>query len=107
MDMKIAQFSVKTTTVPTSFSVSNDRDRLIYMPLDRYNFEKELNVSALKIVSLFMYADVHVYLNIHIYIYIYICICIYVSQLIGRYEDLRVQAEKERVANFLATEVFI
>jgi hypothetical protein len=42
MDIKIAKFSIETSTVPPSFTVSNDK--LINIPLNKYNFENELNV---------------------------------------------------------------
>ena len=42
---KFAKFSIKTNSVPHSFSVSGDIEELINMNVEGYKFEKELNVS--------------------------------------------------------------
>jgi hypothetical protein len=45
MDSRYAQFAVKPHSVPHRFSVPPEIEELISAPLDRYNFELELNVS--------------------------------------------------------------
>ena len=44
---KIAMFSIKTNSVPQIFSASREIEELINMPVEGYNFEKELNVSIM------------------------------------------------------------
>ena len=45
-DIKYAKFSIQPPNLPNALAVSDDFDELLRQPvIERYNFEKELNVS--------------------------------------------------------------